>query len=152
MDYRLRAVFGGGLFLLAAGLLTHSYDPHYEGMGIGAEFGPMFYPRILLILWMALSIGLIAEVFLFRQKDIDRQRWAKLLGALILVAGCTFLLNAIGFLFASLLFCVVACLFLGYREPVGLVLTGLVFPVFTWYLFHEVLLIRLPTSPWFTWI
>ncbi len=148
---RTRAVFGGVLCLLAAGLLTHTYDPHYEDMGIGAEFGPMFYPRILLILWIGLSIGLVIEAMLLRQRPVAEQRWGMLAGTLFLVAACTFLLSAIGFLFASVLFCVAACLFLGYREPVGLVLTGVIFPFCTWYLFHEILLIRLPTSPWFTW-
>ena len=138
--------------LMAAGLLLHSYDPHYKGMGIGAEFGPMFYPRILLIMWIGLSIGLITEPFLGREKDIPRQRWGMLLGMLALVAGCTLLLTEIGFLFASVLFCVTACVFAGYRGPVGIALTGVAFPFFTWYLFHEVLLIRLPTSPWFTWV
>ena len=149
---RSRAVFGGVLCLVAAGLLLHTYDPHYEEMGIGAEFGPMFYPRILLILWIGLAIGLIVEAVIGGQPSVDRQRWGMLIGILALVSACTFLLGAIGFLFAALLFSFIACLFLGYREPIGLVLTGLIFPFCTWYLFHQILMIRLPTSPWFTWV
>jgi len=152
LDYRARAVFGGFVGLVAASLLWHTYDSNYDGMGIGAEFGPMFYPRILLVLWLVLSAGLIIEALLLREKPIANQRWGMLLGTLVLVAGSTLLLNVIGFLFASLLFCILACLFLGYREPIGLVLTGIIFPICTWYLFHEILMIRLPVSPWFTWV
>lgn len=136
--------------LVAVGLLVHTFDPHYQDMGIGAQFSPMFYPRILLVLWIGLSIGLIVEPFLGGERDVPQQRWGMLFGMLALVAACTFLLTAIGFLFASILFCLTASFYLGYRGPIGLVLTGLVFPFCTWFLFDKVLLILLPTSPWFT--
>ena len=152
MNSRYRAVFGGVLCLIGAGLLLHTFDPHYEDMGIGAEFGPMFYPRILLVLWVGLSIGLVVEPFLGKESDVPRQRWGRLVVMLALVAACTFLLTEIGFLFATVLFCLTASYFMGYRGPIGLVLTGLVFPFCTWYLFDKILLILLPTSPWFTWV
>ena len=69
-----------------------------------------------------------------------------------LVSGSTFLLTQIGFLFSMLLFALSSSWFMGYRKPLGLALAGVVFPISTWYLFHEILLIRLPVSPWFTWV
>lgn len=150
MKSQAHSVFGGMLFLVGAALLVHSFDAHYEGMGIGANVGPMYYPRILLWLWCALSLVLVVQPLLGREKDVPSQRWLPLAGIVVLVSAGAILMTVIGFLFSTILFCVSASLFMGYRRIGGLLLTGIGFPLGTWYLFQEVLLIPLPVSPWFS--
>ena len=152
MKANLQSFFSGFLLLLALSLLVHTYSDEYEGMGIGAEFGPMFYPRILLWMWIGIPGLLVVTSVVGKTKAPAAQKWGRLFGMFALVALCTLLLTQIGFLFSILLFSLSSSWFMGYRKPLGLVLSGIVFPVATWYLFHEILLIRLPVSPWFTWV
>jgi hypothetical protein len=152
MKANLQSFFSGFLLLLAMALLLHTYSDEYEGMGIGAQFGPMFYPRILLWMWAGLSGLLVVTSVLGKVGPPAAQRWGRLALMFGLVSGSTFLLTQIGFLFSMLLFALSSSWFMGYRKPLGLALAGVVFPISTWYLFHEILLIRLPVSPWFTWV
>lgn len=145
-----QTLFGGMLLLAGIGLLVHSFSPHYAVMGIGASVGPMYFPRILLGLWVALSVVLVVQPFIGRTKGLPSQRWGMLFGLIALVGGSALLMILIGFLFSSVLFCLATTLFLGYRGTAGILATGLGFPLITWYLFQEILLIPLPVSPWFT--
>jgi len=149
MRSQCHSVFAGFLALVGVGLLIHSYDAHYEGMGVGAAVNPMFYPRILLWLWVALAAILVVTPLMGKEHNVPTQRWLALLGIAAITGGGAALMTVIGFLFSSILFCVAASLQMGYRRPLGLILTGIVFPLATWYLFQKVLMIPLPVSPWF---
>jgi len=149
MRSQSHAVFAGFLLLAGAGLLIHSYDARYEGMGVGAAVTPMFYPRILLWLWVLLAMALVVKPLMGKERNVPTQRWPALLGIVATAGAGAALMNVIGFLFSSILFCLAASLQMGYRRPLGLVLTGIVFPLATWYLFQKLLMIPLPVSPWF---
>ncbi len=149
MSSRSQALFGGVALLAGIGLLANSFSPHYESMGIGASVGPMFFPRILLGLWIALAALLTIQPLAGGTSPLPRQRLGMLLGLVALAGTAALLMILIGFLLSSILFCLATTLFLGYRGLAGIVLTGIVFPLAIWYLFQKVLLVPLPVSPWF---
>lgn len=142
-----------GVLLLGIGILlfVHSFDAKYEGMGIGAEFGPVFYPRVLLVLWILMA-GILTIQALRRTWTVPVQDWPMIAKVMAVVSVSTLLMEVIGFLLAAILFCTAYTWVTGYRRPVGLILVGLIFPVVVWYLFENVLLITLPANPWLEWM
>lgn len=142
-----------GMLLLGIGVLlfVHSFDEKYAGMGIGAEFGPVFYPRVLLVLWILLA-GILTVQTLWRTRAIAAQDWLMIVRVMVIVSASTLLMEVIGFLLSAILFCIAYPWVTGYRRPVGLILVGLIFPVVVWYLFENVLMIRLPANPWLEWM
>lgn len=56
----------------------------------------------------------------------------------------------IGFLIASFAFIVASSFALGYRRISVVAPVAAVYAVAVWYLFQEILLIILPSSPWFS--
>ena len=58
---QIELMFSGFMLLLGIGFMYHTFDPEYQQMGIGAQVGPIFYPRILLVVWLLLSVGMLIE-------------------------------------------------------------------------------------------
>jgi putative tricarboxylic transport membrane protein len=144
--------YGGVLFVIGAILFASTFDPRYTGMGIGSDFSPMFFPRVLLALWMGLSIVIAARCMLANLPDevLPAQRWSRLAAVCIAVAVFTWLMEAIGFLLAMIPACVVVGLLFGYRRPGPLIGFSVVFPVAIWLIFVKVIQVPLPYSPWFS--
>ncbi len=146
----LDVIYGAVMFAVGALLFWASTDPRYVAMpGMGAGSNPMFFPRILLALWMLLALLIAARGLLARGEPVPRQRWAQVGLVLALVAGYTWLITAVGFLLASVLLCLALMLALGYRRLVVVGAVTVLLPTVIWYVFEFVLKIPLPTSPWF---
>ena len=111
--------------------------------------GPAFFPRIvlLLILPMALAAGIAA----LREggTPVRMQRAATVLGMMAATGLYVWLISAVGFLFASMAYSVACPLLLGYRNPRWLLSLAILYSVAAWFMFHRVLKIILPGSPWF---
>jgi putative tricarboxylic transport membrane protein len=144
--------YGGVLFVIGAILFASTFDPRYSGMGIGSDFSPMFFPRVLLAVWMGLSV-LIAVRFMLAnlpEEVLPAQRWSRLTAVCIAVAVFTWLMEAIGFLLAMVPACIVVALLFGYRRPGPLIGFSVVFPVAIWLIFIKAIQVPLPYSPWFS--
>ena len=139
------------MLLLACGmaLFAHTYSSQYQGMGLGANFSPVFYPRILLAIWIGLTAILVIHAALDQEKGRKINRIGLVIAMAFLITIAAVMMIQAGFLIAMSAFSMVSCRLLGYRRPMGFILGGMIFPVAIWYLFHEVLLLRLPVSPWF---
>lgn len=153
MATQKRGISGGTVVafiaLLAGGFLfLHTFDSRYVGLGIGAKFGPVFYPRILLGLWILVA-GLIlaAEI---RKPDVQLPplNWPALIRVLAVMGLAVWSIQAIGFLLASIFFSSSYAWIMGHRRPIPIVLVGVMFPIGAWYLFHHILMIRLPVNIW----
>ena len=143
-------VFGIAMLAAAALLFLETTSPAYQQAGVlGYGFSPAFFPRILLIIWAALSIILIIRALPALHRQIDKPDWGKLAGAVAITLGYVGLIAVIGFAFASIVFAAAFMTFLGYRRVVPVALVALIFPLVTWYVFTFLLHISLPTSPWF---
>jgi hypothetical protein len=121
-------------------------------MGLGSDFSPMFFPRLLLVLWMGLSI-LIAARCMFANlpnEVLSAQRWPRVAAVCIAVAVFTWLMEAIGFILAMVPACIVVGLLFGYRRTGPLLCFAVVFPVAVWLIFVKVIQVPLPYSPWFS--
>ena len=143
-------IFGAVMLVVAALLFLETTNPAYQQAGVlGYGFSPAFFPRILLIIWAALSVILIIRALPALHREIDKPDWGKLAGAVAITLGYIGLISLVGFAFASIVFAAALMLFLGYRQVVPVALVAVIFPLVTWYVFTFLLHISLPTSPWF---
>lgn len=144
--------YGCVLFVIGASLFASTFDPRYTGMGIGSDFSPMFFPRVLLALWIGLSILIAARCMFANLPDevLPAQRWSRVAAVCVAVAIFTWLMESIGFLLAMIPACIIVGLLFGYRRAVPLVGFSVVFPVAIWLIFVKVIQVPLPYSPWFS--
>ncbi|MBT3361556.1 MAG: tripartite tricarboxylate transporter TctB family protein [Rhodospirillales bacterium] len=142
--------YGAALVIIGGIFMGATFDEQYTSLGIGDDHGPMFFPRILLGIWLLLATSVLVHGF-FGGTPGGSGR-GQIVRAVIVIAtvGLTaYLITVIGFLFASA-FCLFSVSYLlGYRNPISLMVTTIIFPIAVWWIFANVLLITLPTSPWF---
>lgn len=147
------AALPGALFLVALGFYVHTYSDAYSRTGFGDPFGPTFFPRIILVAWMCLAAVAFLTALLIPARAATESGptdWRPAALACISTGLFVFLIVAIGFLPASLAFFPVCALIFGNSGRRAVFLgTSLVVPVSIWYLFHNVVQIRLPTG--FVW-
>ena len=137
------------ILLLSAGLVLSTFG--LEFADLGGAFSPMFFPRIVLIILLALAaLNMVIDMTTQTQgKNI------RLLPTLLISAGFlayVLLIVPLGYFISSVLLAFLILITLGIRSP--LVLAGL--PVVTAgslvLLFNHMLKMPLPTSPFFWWI
>ncbi|MEX0732693.1 MAG: tripartite tricarboxylate transporter TctB family protein [Aquisalimonadaceae bacterium] len=143
-----------GLMMLIVGslLFYESFDAGSSRLLAGHQFPPMFYPRILLAIWMLLSLTLIGRGALLLKVDIKADRINLVrVGICMVLCGIyvAWLVPAVGFLIASIPFAFVLTIFLGARHKFWVPAISIGFPVIAWYVFQSILRIPLPRSPWF---
>ena len=142
-----RLAFSAAMLLIGGGLLAYSYIWGAE-FSAGEEFGPMFYPRFILWLWVLLGAGLVVECRITQAEDTAAINKRSLLISVLSVTGACVLLEYLGFLLTCVLFCCVYPLALGYRRTAVAILSAVGFSVATWYVFNSILLIVLPEGFW----
>jgi putative tricarboxylic transport membrane protein len=135
---------GGGLFWWEMSKPRYQVD-RMQDYG----FDPVFFPRILIYIWLGLALLMVARALLFTGRPGDSQNWGAVLGTILLVFFYAGAISFVGFLFASVPFAAALMLFLGFRRPLIVGAVSLLFPLVTWYCFNFLLNIPLPTSPWF---
>jgi putative tricarboxylic transport membrane protein len=143
------AVYGGVLLLVGALLMLSTFDPRYQGFGIGSDVSPMFFPRILLCLWLTLATVILVRGLRAPGGDWPPQMKARAAGVIVTVLASTFAMTIVGFLFAMIPCFMIVSLLLGYRRPLPILAFGLLVPILTWFVFTALLEVFLPTSPWF---
>lgn len=143
MQKGARLAFSVTMFLIGGGLLAYSYIWGAD-MSVGERFGPMFYPRFILWIWVLLAAGLTIEYWLTCGGPMPSVNKRSLLASVLSVTGCCVLLPYLGFLITCGLFCCAYPLLLGYRRIAIVVISAVVFAVATWYMFNDILLIVLP--------
>jgi hypothetical protein len=135
------------LLLIAAALLTNTYGQQYADLG--GAFSPMFFPRIILWLWVGLAaLDLAAE--LLTRKQTARPRLLRV--AIIALGTVVFLwaMTRLGFFLSAVPFTLLALITLEVRKPLPLLGISVGVPMALVVLFNHVLTLPLPTSP-FTW-
>lgn len=138
------------VFCLGLGgvLLVHTYSDSYIGTGLGAAASPVFYPRILLLIWLALGLAILAQSFAQRaladtQASSQRDMKSSVL-AIVALAVAVALFQSAGYLLVSVPLAFAIGWFLGERRVLPLAIVSVCAGVFTWWLFDRLLAIPLP--------
>lgn len=139
-----RALVSLGLLLLGVALMASTVGGKFADLG--GAFSPHFFPRVVLVLWIALAaLDLFLEV---RQRTAATARPL----ARVAVLGMGFVVYALvmmplGFFLASLGFCAVCLWVADVRQPLPLLAMAIGLPAALVFLFNHVLTLPLPTSP-----
>jgi hypothetical protein len=142
-----RFVFSFILFSIGSLLLLRSYWGE-KTFATGADAGPMFYPRIILWLWVVLGAAMTIQAV--RLPASSGSPWNRRVfyaaAAMILALG--FCMEYTGFIAASIAFCWCYPFIQGYRRQKVLILFSLLYTAFVWFLFNNILYIFLPEGIW----
>lgn len=135
------------LLLIAGALLSNTYGQQYADLG--GAFSPMFFPRIILWLWVVLAlVDLTSEIV--TRKETERPRILRVV--IIAVGTLVFLwsMTRLGFFLSAVPFTALVLLMLNIRNPLSVLAVSIGAPMALVALFNHVLTLPLPTSP-FTW-
>ena len=142
-----------GLVLLAigGGLFLHTFSDRYDFDLLFGDVSTIFFPRIVLILWMGLSAILIVNGARGRGDTADRKRLAAIaLPRLTIVLGVTIatavFLWAAGLLIGGPVLMISIGIALGYRRWIALVPFSIALPVAVWIALSKVAKIALPAG------
>lgn len=150
MNKSLPLIFSGGMMLISGFLLLHSFiAPPHTAASLDTDFGILFYPRIVLTIWLGCATSLFFQ-YLYKKRlfTLKSLSW-KLLGtsmALTLMVCIVF--EYLGFIPGCIAFCFLYPFLLGYRNLKVLVPVAVLYAIALWFTFNKVLLIVLPESPW----
>lgn len=113
---------------------------------LGGAFSPVFFPRIILWLWLGLA-SLNVILTLWHQAPAAAHPLARVgLLALLLIAYALAILP-VGFFIASLVFSLATLGLLGWKKPISLIVFSVGLPAALVVLFNHWLALPLPTSP-----
>lgn len=115
----------------------------------GHAMGPAFFPRIVLTGMALLALLVIADTLRRPGGKVKVAGGGRVLALIAITAAYGIAIGWIGFLIASFAFIVASSFALGYRRISIVAPVAAVYAVAVWYLFQEILLIILPSSPWF---
>ncbi|MFK7853227.1 MAG: tripartite tricarboxylate transporter TctB family protein [Granulosicoccus sp.] len=132
------------LLFIAAALFATTFTQTFTPIDLGQS--PMFFPRIILILWMGLAIiGLVQSL----RQNIDTTPVASWLRIGIILSASLIYTNTIateGFFLPSVCFALVCLPTFGIRNPLTVALFALAVPGALVLLFNHTLGMPLPTS------
>lgn len=139
------------LLMLVAGLVlvAHSYSDAYTQSHSGqGALDPMFYPRLVLWLWCASSLGMAIHALRLSPKIRKSFNAKQVCLALGMMTGMLALMLAFGFMAGAAPFVAMFAIALGYRHKWRLAIASLLIPLFLYVLFEHGLGIMLPTPRW----
>jgi putative tricarboxylic transport membrane protein len=142
-------VTAAGSLLATLFLIWHTFDPVYQTSFMTAGRGPVFYPRIILWAMLLFSVIVLWEDHGKAEKLEVRGTYGWTISALVATGLYTLAITRIGFVFSTVIFMVLLPWFMGYRRILVILVLAVVYTLTVWYVFEEIFLIILPSSPWF---
>lgn len=145
MKRSYRISFALVLLLLGGALFAHSFAARYAAMGIGSPVNPVFFPRILLTLWLVLAVVILIEAFrLPPDEHNDTHRWQAPIAMIAVVGLSIWAMRWVGYIGIAGPVAFACGWLLGYRRVVVLFAIAVVAAAVTWWLFDRALGIPLP--------
>jgi hypothetical protein len=135
------------LLLVAAALYASSFAQTFSD--VGSAHSPVFFPRIVLVLWMGLAVIALAQV-LMQGYEAQPIHGIWRLAVLVLVLATVVYTNLVtkyGFFLTSAGFAVVCLGVFGLRNPLVVLAYAVAVPGALVLLFNHSLGMPLPTSP-----
>lgn len=117
---------------------------------LGGAFSPMFFPTVILWFWAGMAaIGVATEILRPDpgRAPIDRGRWARIGAVALCMALFVWGFREIGFALSAIGFSLAVLLILDLRKPLLVAAFSILVPAGFLILFHHVLGLPLPTSP-----
>jgi hypothetical protein len=144
---------GFGILMLTLGVLLYAeaIHPKYETKITDYGFSPVFFPKILLGIWIAISAGIIAKAIFLPARGASGPGGG-LRGpavAFLLTGVYALFILRLGFFFPSVVYSILFMTIFGYRRWPVVIAISLIFPLAMWYTFNFLLSVQLPHSPWF---
>lgn len=137
------------ILLLTAGLVFSTFG--LEFADLGGAFSPMFFPRIILMVLLALAaLNMVIDMMTH-----TRSKELRLLPTVLICAGFliyVLLIIPLGYFISSILLAFLILCTLGVRRPLVLVALPIGAAGSLVVLFNHMLKMPLPTSPFFWWI
>ena len=132
------------LLVIGVALFVSTLGSH---QGVPAAQSPVFFPRIILGLWIGLTLIALIQDLIARKEVEGIQR---LLAAAVFIVAAIIYVNMVtrlGFAVASVPFAVVGLLLFGVRNPLFIAIYAVAVPGAIVLLFNHTLGMPLPTSP-----
>ncbi len=132
------AVLTGGALMLS------TFQARYADTGLGAAYGTMYYPRLVLGAWILLAVLSLVSDWTAPGAQPESRRWG---GVLLLLACEIFalgIMKTIGFVPAASLVFVATVLIMGYRNAWVWVPCAALFPLGLAFVFDRLLGVVLP--------
>lgn len=130
--------------LTGGALMVSTFQLRYADTGLGAAYGTMFYPRLVLAAWILLSILSLISDWTAKGAKFGSRRW----GGVLLLLACEVLalgaMNTIGFVPAASLVFVATVLIMDYRNAWVWVPCAALFPLGIYFVFDRLLGVVLP--------
>ena len=140
----------GLLFLIIALLLWgETFRDDYHLSRVSHAMGPAFYPRLVLTGMVILSLFVVADALRKERGRVKLDGFGRVVALVAITIAYGMAIFWIGFLFSSFVFIIAVSVALGYRQFLVIVPVAAAYAVAVWFIFQEILLIVLPSSPWF---
>jgi len=132
------------LLITAIGLYISTFKQGFSAAE--AAQSPMFFPRIILMMWIGLNIIGLVQVIRQSSTTTPIASWSRIL--LIIIATCVYvnLIGTEGFFIPSVIFALICLPLFGIRNGVLIVLFAVAVPGALVLLFNHTLGMPLPTS------
>jgi len=142
------------LFSIAVSLilLYEAKKPYYEAGVADLGVSPVFFPLLLIYIWLVLSILILTRGLILRKKQQPTKiqiNFIKSLKGFLIVCLYAYLMPILGFYLASVFFSLSFMTVFGYQRKFPLLTISFLFPLLLWYIFTFLLNVSLPVSPWF---
>ncbi len=137
------------LLAVATALFVSTFSQTFTD--IGGAHSPVFFPRIILVIWIGLSLISLAQEFWRKQRGVsaaDRvfSIW-RLATLIVAVLAYTNLVTSYGYFLTSAVFSVICLRLFELRNPVAIVVYALGVPGALVVFFNHLLGMPLPVSP-----
>jgi hypothetical protein len=132
------------LLLIPVALLLSTIGLKFADLG--GAFSPVFFPRIILWLWIGLAC-LNMILTLWRRAPPEVRPLGRVGLLAILLPAYALAIMPAGFFLASLVFCLITLWLLGWTKPISLLAFSVGLPGALVVLFNHWLSLPLPTSP-----
>lgn len=133
-----------GLLIVAVALFASTFGQNFSSSDLAQS--PMFFPRIILVLWIGLGVISLIQSFKSDEKTRQIASWPRI--GIVLVAALIYtnLIGSEGFFIPSVGFAVISLLAFGIRNPILVLLFAVLVPGSLVLLFNHTLGMPLPTS------
>lgn len=133
-----------GLLIVAVALFASTFGQHFSSSDLAQS--PMFFPRIILVLWIGLSVIALVQSFRSNERTKQIASWPRIVAVVIASLIYTNIIGSEGFFLPSVCFALICLLAFGIRNPILLLLFAVLVPGALVLLFNHTLGMPLPTS------
>ena len=137
------------ILALSAGLVVSTFGLQFADLG--GAFSPMFFPRIILMILLALA-ALNMVIDMMTHVESGKVRLAPTLLICAGFVGYVLLIMPLGYFISSVMLALLILITLGIRRPVVLLVLPIASAGSLVVLFNHILKMPLPNSPFFWWI